>query len=88
MDSKTMNIPVKHLKGFASRLLKTRQFRELTQKELGALAEIPACKITLYEHGHALPSLLHAVNLSRALDVRLDWLAQDEPAWDEPSITA
>lgn len=44
--------------------------------------------ISHFESGTRLPNLLNAINISRALDVRLDWLAQELPYYDEPSISA
>lgn len=83
-----MNIPAPHLNGYASRLLHARIAKNLTHQELAKRAEILAMEISHYENGRRIPSLLHAINISRALDVRLDWMAQSEPYSEEPSITA
>lgn len=83
-----MNIPAKHLNGYALRLRKARETRNLTQAELAERADIQTMEVSHYEAGRRVPSLLHAINISRALDVRLDWLAQEDPAWDEQSVTA
>lgn len=80
-------ILAKHLRGFRQRLKSAREFRNLTQQELAKMCGINAMEISHYECGRRLPCLVTAINIARALDVRLDWLAQDEPSWEEPSIT-
>lgn len=83
-----MNIPAKHLNGYASRLKLSREAKNLTQAELAQKADIQAMEVSHYESGRRLPGLLHAINISRALNVPIDWMAQEDPAWDEPSVTA
>jgi transcriptional regulator with XRE-family HTH domain len=82
------NIPAKHLKGYASRLKHARTAQKLTQEQLADRCGLTAMHISHFEQGTRLPNLLNAINISRALDVRLDWLAQEEPYSHEPSITA
>lgn len=78
----------KNLDGYASRLRHSRLCKKLTQKQLAKKAGLTAMHISHFESGTRLPNLLNAINISRALDVRLDWLAQELPYYDEPSINA
>jgi len=82
------SVPCKHLNGYASRLRHSRVTKKLTQQQLAKKAGLTAMHISHFESGTRLPNLLNAINISRALDVRLDWLAQELPYYDDPSISA
>lgn len=83
LEMSKSNTPIKHLNGFASRLRYSRVNLKLTQKELGKLSGVSALQISFFELGIRLPTLLNAINIAKALDVRLDWLAQEEPMIDD-----
>lgn len=55
--------------GFADRLKASRMNRGMSQRDLEHATGIPKSRISRYENGHLLPSLLGLQRLARALDV-------------------
>jgi transcriptional regulator with XRE-family HTH domain len=69
---------------FAERLKKAREFRAMTQIELGEKANLPSSSIAHFEAGARKPSFDTLRHLSSALDVSTDYLLGRvaEPASD------
>ena len=62
------------VRGFPLRLLQARRKKDLTQTELGYLAEVDNKMISHYETGRNLPGVETVIALSNVLEVSIDYL--------------
>ncbi|MCQ9426686.1 helix-turn-helix transcriptional regulator [Pseudomonas sp. LJDD11] len=72
---------------FGKRLAMARAKKNLTQRELGELVGITWSQVSRYEAGKSKPRLAALLNLAKALNVEVDYLAGDSEDEDGREIT-
>ncbi len=71
--SDTMNM------SFGDRLRFVRQFRELSQQQLGDKASLQTTAISHFETGTRTPHIVNLIRLVKALDISADYLLGIKP---------
>lgn len=65
--------------GLGKRLREVRKNSGYTQKEFGALLDIPQTTLSAYETDRMQPTLASLITIAAKFDVSLDWLCGIEP---------
>lgn len=70
---------------FLEKILKLTEIRGLDQSQVESMAGLPRGRITKWKSDQGEPSAKQALRLAKALDVRLEWLVDDDENWPPTS---
>lgn len=73
---------------FSTKILKLIELRGMRKSELASKSAISRSVLSKYLNRRSIPPATIAIRVARALDVSLDWLADDARDWPPPSIDA